>query len=261
MKQINIKDRTSERPARPSPCVLDTALDDTHAICRHSYHVDPDTRGREISLAFSGRRFWSGDAEVRIITAVSRGKTVGTPSSVLVPAETQVELDKAITERGDQQLGTGHTHNFPGGDEFVSGVDREQMQELASLDPNHLFFIINPLESKLAAYCWNHARHAPERVPFDILVTSPILDYKLNSHEQPSKTPAAAEMLVLRNQGSAELASDILMGAVCFLSVAAILLNMSAELAPSTGLFILLGGMVGISGLAVRLLSRFLNLE
>jgi hypothetical protein len=174
MKEIFIRDPQCENESEDVYYVTDRAQADLISHCEYLYYYSPKGKGKETAFNLKGLVIRGRSSDTRIITGIAHGETQNSFSSVENPPDTLDSLDQAIKNDGQNIVGAGHTHPFPNGHEFISWTDKENMRTFGSLDPGHIFLIVNPITAMIGAYRWDSEKQNVERITYKVIDTRPV---------------------------------------------------------------------------------------
>ena len=170
----------------------DRAEVDLLSYCEHLYYHSEKDKGRETAFNLKGLVIRGRNTDTRIITGIAYGETQNSFSSVENPLDTLDLLDHAVKNDGQNIVGAGHTHPFPNGHEFTSWTDRETIRTFGSLDPGHIFLIVNPITAMIGAYRWNSQKQDVERITYKVIDTRPVTvrSSEPSAENAPKRQPA-----------------------------------------------------------------------
>jgi hypothetical protein len=165
--------------------LLDKTERDMLALSDHLYYHDPKSKGKEESFNLIGIVHQNTNSEVRIITGLGHGKVINSSATVRNPAETIEAIDDEAKAKQLSIVGVAHLHPFPNGHKFLSGTDKETMKTYGTIDPGHLFIVINPLSSDYTVYRWNTEKNEPLIIKPVLINTAPLMvsERKMQSHD------------------------------------------------------------------------------
>ena len=270
MKEILIRDQDETKDlhhfaTRFVYYITDRAEMDLICHCEYLYYYSKKDKGKEIAFNLKGLVIPGRNGDTRIITGIAYGEMHNSFSSVETTPDILDFLDQAVKNDGQHIVGAGHTHPFPNGHEFFSGIDEKTMRTFGSLDPGHVFLIVNPITAMIGAYRWNSEKQDVERITYKVINTRPVTvnsrqttaenalsEQKGHTHQDDELDSNSEEASVFSN-----LLADIRTVMLGIMSIASIFIGIQ-NLDAAFGFLLYASGTLGISLTEIYVLQKVL---